>query len=206
MTQLVFVTQNPHKLHEIKDLFDKSLVHFPHLNQYHLVSLTDIGFQQDIPETRDTLEGNASLKAWTISRTFGLPCFADDTGLEVEILGNRPGVFSARYAGEDKNFDKNMEKVLRELVGHPNRKARFRTVISLIINEKEIQFEGVAEGIIIQEKRGTQGFGYDPIFLPDGYDLTFAEMNLEQKNQVSHRYRAFRKLIDYLNASSITIV
>ena len=206
MTQLVFVTQNPHKLHEIKDLFDKSLVHFPHLNQYHLVSLNDIGFQQDIPETRDTLEGNASLKAWTISRIFGLPCFADDTGLEVETLDNRPGIFSARYAGEDKNFDKNMEKVLRELEGHPNRKARFRTVISLIINEKEIQFEGVAEGIIIQEKRGTQGFGYDPIFLPDGYDLTFAEMNLEQKNQVSHRYRAFRKLIDYLNASSITIV
>ena len=206
MTQLVFVTQNPHKLHEIKDLFNKSLVHFPHLNQYDLVSLSDIGFHQDIPETMDTLEGNASLKAWTIHRIYGLPCFADDTGLEVEILGNRPGVVSARYAGEDKNFDKNMEKVLRELEGHPNRKARFRTVISFIINEKEIQFEGVSEGKIIHEKKGREGFGYDPIFLPDGYDLTFAEMNLKQKNQVSHRFRAFGKLMDYLNASSIAIV
>lgn len=206
MTRLVFVTQNHHKLHEIRDLFVKTQLHFPHLNQFNLVSLKDIGYREDIPEVMDTLEGNASLKAWTVYKIFGIPCFADDTGLEVEALGNRPGVVSARYAGEEKNFDKNMDKVLRELEGSMNRKARFRTVISLIINGQEVQFEGVAQGTIMYEKRGVEGFGYDPIFQPDGCDQTFAEMKLEQKNQVSHRYRAFRKLMDYLNASSMAMV
>ena len=206
MTRLVFVTQNHHKLNEIRDLFTRTQRYFPHLNRYHLVSLKDIGYDEDIPETMDTLEGNASLKARTVYMIAGIPCFADDTGLEVEALGNRPGVISARYAGEEKNFDKNMDKVLRELEGSLNRKARFRTVISLIINGQEAQFEGVAQGTIITEKRGTEGFGYDPIFLPDGYSQTFAEMNLEQKNQISHRYRAFRKLMDYLNASSMAMV
>jgi XTP/dITP diphosphohydrolase len=206
MIRLVFVTQNHHKLHEIRDLFVKAQLHFPHLNQFDLVSLKDIGYLDDIPEVMDTLEGNASLKAWTIFRVTGIPCFADDTGLEVEALGNRPGVVSARYAGEGKDFDNNMNKVLLELEGSLNRKARFRTVISFIINGQEIQFEGVAQGTILSEKRGTGGFGYDPIFQPDGYDQTFAEMSLEQKNQVSHRYRAFRKLMDYLNASSMAMV
>ncbi|MDD5507424.1 MAG: RdgB/HAM1 family non-canonical purine NTP pyrophosphatase [Bacteroidales bacterium] len=206
MTRLVFVTQNHHKLTEIRDLFASTQRYFPHLNRYQLLSLKDIGYLEDIPETMDTLEGNASLKAWTVYRIAGIPCFADDTGLEVKALGNRPGVISARYAGEEKNFDKNMDKVLRELEGSLNRRARFRTVISLIIDRKEAQFEGVAQGTIITEKRGTEGFGYDPIFLPDGFNQTFAEMNLEQKNQVSHRYRAFRKLMDYLNASSMAMV
>lgn len=206
MTRLVFVTHNHHKLLEIRDLFIRSQLHFPDLNQYHLLSLNDIGYVEDIPETMDTLEGNASLKAWTVWRIYGIPCFADDTGLELEALGNRPGVVSARYAGEEKNFGKNMDKVLRELEGLTNRNARFRTVISLIINGQEVQFEGVAQGRIIHEKRGTEGFGYDPIFLPDGYEQTFAEMNLPIKNQVSHRFKAFSKLMGYLNTSSMAMV
>ncbi len=205
MTELVFVTHNPHKLYEIRNLFQTNRAFLPHLDQYRLVSLQEIGFMEDIPETMDTLEGNASLKTRTLYRLSGRSCFADDTGLEVEALGNRPGVFSARYAGEEKDFDRNIEKLLQELTRITNRKARFRTVISLMINGTEIQFEGIAEGKIIDERRGAEGFGYDPVFVPEGYDQSFAEMDLEQKNRISHRYRAFRKMMDYLNASSIAI-
>ncbi len=205
MTELVFVTHNPHKLYEIRNLFQTNRAFLPHLDQYRLVSLQEIGFMEDIPETMDTLEGNASLKTRTLYRLSGRSCFADDTGLEVEALGNRPGVFSARYAGEEKDFDRNIEKFLQELTRITNRKARFRTVISLMINGTEIQFEGIAEGKIIDERRGAEGFGYDPVFVPEGYDQSFAEMDLEQKNRISHRYRAFRKMMDYLNASSIAI-
>lgn len=205
MTELVFVTHNPHKLYEIRNLFQTSRAFLPHLDQYRLVSLQDIGFLEDIPETMDTLEGNASLKTRTLYRLSGRSCFADDTGLEVEALGNRPGVYSARYAGEEKDFDRNIEKLLQELKMVTNRKARFRTVISLMISGGEIQFEGIAEGNIIDVRRGTEGFGYDPVFVPEGFDRTFAEMDLGQKNRISHRYRAFRKMMDYLNASSIAI-
>ncbi|HNS18251.1 MAG TPA: RdgB/HAM1 family non-canonical purine NTP pyrophosphatase [Bacteroidales bacterium] len=206
MTELVFVTHNPHKLYEIRSLFDSSRAFLPGLDRYRLVSLQDIGYLEDIPETMDTLEGNASVKARTIHTLYGCTCFADDTGLEVEALGNQPGALSARYAGEDKNFGRNIEKVLQDLQTATNRKARFRTVISLMIGQQEILFEGIVQGKIIDTGRGQEGFGYDPVFVPEGYDQTFAEMNLEQKNRISHRYRAFRKMMDYLNASSIAIV
>jgi XTP/dITP diphosphohydrolase len=189
MERLVFATNNAHKLKEVRDLAG---------DQIEVLSLKDIGCYDEIPEDADTLEGNASLKAWHVYRKFGEDCFADDTGLEIESLGGRPGVKSARYAGEDCIPANNIRKVLEELKDESNRKARFRTVISLIISGKEIQFEGIVEGVILHELRGKDGFGYDPVFLPDDYNRSFAEMTLEEKNRISHRARAFEKLINYL--------
>lgn len=192
MKNLVFATNNPHKLKEISEIIG---------NQIWLLSLADIGCKEDIPEDAGTLEGNASYKAWYIFNKYGKDCFADDTGLEIEYLEGRPGVKSARYAGEDCNPENNIRKILVEMEGAINRKARFRTVISLISKGIEIQFEGIVDGVILPEKHGNDGFGYDPVFLPDGYERSFAEMSLEEKNKISHRARAAQKLIDHLKHS-----
>lgn len=188
--KLVFATNNPHKLKELQAILDHHIT---------LLSLKEIGCVEEIPEDRPTLEGNASQKAFYIYNKYGYNCFADDTGLEIEALGNEPGVYSARYAGEEKNAEANMNKVLGKLSKIKNRKARFRTVISLIIDGLEKQFEGTVEGEILSEKRGEEGFGYDPIFKPYGYEQTFAEMDLAVKNKISHRGRAVEKLVHYLN-------
>ena len=193
MKELVFVTNNRHKLKEISAII---------CNRFRILSLADIGCNEEIEESADTIAGNASLKSWYVYNKYGKDCFADDTGLEIDALGGRPGVKSARYAGEDCIAENNIRKVLKELDGVSNRKARFRTVISLVIGGKEIQFEGVVEGVILEEKRGKDGFGYDPVFLPDGYMQSFAEMEAEEKNRISHRGRATRKLIDYLMHST----
>jgi XTP/dITP diphosphohydrolase len=187
--ELVFATNNNHKLRELQEILGKRFV---------LKSLSDIGCSDDIPETCDTLEGNASQKAFYIYNKYGVNCFADDTGLEVEALGNAPGVISARYAGEQRNPVDNVNKLLGELDKIINRKARFRTVISLLIDGQEQLFEGIAEGEIIDTPRGKQGFGYDPVFRPSGYYLTFAEMEAEEKNRISHRGKAVEKLVSYL--------
>jgi len=187
--KLVFATNNKHKLQEILELI-------PHGIQ--IISLSDIECYDYIPETGNTVEINASQKAYYIFNKFGFDCFADDTGLEIEALNGRPGVYSARYAGEDCNFDDNINKVLSEMKGITNRKARFRTVISLVINGIEKQFEGIVKGQILTGKHGKEGFGYDPVFLPDGFDITFAEMPLKLKNSISHRGLAVQKLCEYL--------
>lgn len=188
--KLVVATNNAHKLKEIADILDEKI---------ELLSLKDINCHVDIPETADTLEGNARQKALYIYKNYGMDCFADDTGLEVEALNGAPGVFSARYAGEDHDSEANMQKLLRELKGKENRKAQFRTAICLIMNGKEYLFEGIVKGEIIEEKRGVTGFGYDPIFVPEGYDLTFAELGNDIKNTISHRARAIEKLCLFLN-------
>jgi len=188
--KLIFATNNKHKLQEIQSLIGDHI---------EIVSLSDMGFNEDIPETGSTIEFNASQKSFYIYNKFGLDCFADDTGLEIAALNGRPGVYSARYAGEDCNFEDNMNKVLSELKGIKDRKACFRTVISLIIVGKEIQFEGRVDGRILTEKHGNEGFGYDPIFQPAGYNQTFAEMPIDLKNSISHRGRAMQKLVQYLS-------
>jgi len=187
--KLVFATNNPHKLKEIQPLLGE---------QINLVSLNDIGHSNDLPEEQETLEGNACQKAKYVYDHYGLNCFADDTGLEVEALNGMPGVYSARYAGDDKNPLANINKLLKELNGATNRKARFRTVISLIIDGREKRFDGIVNGEIIDYMRGSEGFGYDPIFKPEGYNITFAEMPLDEKNKISHRSRAINKLAEYL--------
>jgi XTP/dITP diphosphohydrolase len=189
LSKLVFATNNRHKLEEIRHLAGKHI---------RLLSLSDIGFTGDIPEEADTIEGNAAQKAWFIYERYGINCFADDTGLEIEALHGEPGVYSARYAGENCSFEDNMNKVLASMKGIENRKARFRTVIALIENGKLTTFQGEIKGIITPEKHGVQGFGYDPVFLPEGFDRTFAEMELGEKNRISHRALAVQKLIDYL--------
>jgi len=187
--KLVFATNNPHKLQEIKHLLGDSI---------ELLSLNDIECFEDIPENQETLEGNAADKSFYIFEKFGINCFADDTGLEIEALNGEPGVYSARYAGSEKNADHNMNLVLDKLAKIKNRKARFRTVISLVIDGRETQFEGIVNGKILEEKRGKTGFGYDPIFQPEESNLSFAEMEMEEKNETSHRGRAVRKLVEYL--------
>lgn len=187
--ELIFATNNPHKLSEVQSLLS---------NHFKLLSLNDIGFDEEIPEDHDTLEENASQKAWYIYHKTKRNCFADDTGLEVDALNGKPGVFSARYAGEGKNPKDNIIKLLHELEGVKNRNARFRTVVALIIDNNEYLFEGIVSGKIILQEQGMDGFGYDPIFLPDGYSLTFAEMDLVQKNQISHRARAICLLVEFL--------
>ena len=187
--KMVVATNNAHKLKEIAAILGQEI---------ELLSLKDIQCFADIPETADTLEGNARQKAMYIYENYGMDCFADDTGLEVEALGGAPGVFSARYAGEGHDSEANMQKLLKELAGKENRKAQFRTVICLIRNGKEHLFEGIVKGEIIQEKRGGEGFGYDPIFVPEGYDLTFAELGDDVKNTISHRARAVEKLCQFL--------
>lgn len=188
--KLVFATNNEHKLIEIREMLG---------DRFELVSLSDIGCDEDIPETRATLEGNASQKAHYIFEKYGLNCFADDTGLEVEALGMAPGVYSARYAGPQRNSSDNIKRLLSDLDKINNRKARFRTVISLLINGNETLFEGIVDGEILRETRGEMGFGYDPVFQPEGYSVSFAEMALADKNEISHRGRAFTKLINFLN-------
>ena len=190
--KLVFATNNAHKLEEVAAILG---------NQVELLSLNDIGCQTDIPETAETLEGNALLKSSYIYKNYHLDCFADDTGLEVETLNGAPGVYSARYAGgEGHDAQANMLKLLHELDGKENRKAQFRTAISLILDGKEYLFEGVIKGEIIKEKRGDSGFGYDPVFMPEGYDRTFAELGNDIKNQISHRALAVQKLCEFLQS------
>lgn len=187
---LVFATHNINKLKEIKVLFPAHI---------RLLSLTDIGCHQDIPETAQTIEGNALLKARFVKEKFGKDCFADDTGLEVAALGGAPGVYSARYAGEEKNDAANIQKLLRELKGSSDRKARFKTVIALVLGAEEHLFTGICNGTITEGEQGTEGFGYDPIFRPDNHKKTFAEMSLSDKSAISHRARAVSKLVDFLS-------
>jgi XTP/dITP diphosphohydrolase len=187
--KMVFATNNAHKLMEIRKIMPSGI---------EVLGLKDIGCFDDIEETADTLEGNADLKALYVYSKYGLDCFADDTGLETDALGGRPGVYSARFAGEEGNADKNIDKLLLELQGHRNRKARFRTVISLVLGGRIVHFEGRVEGTITRERKGTDGFGYDPVFLPDDHEQTFAEMPLDLKNTISHRGKAVRKLIEFL--------
>ena len=189
MKKLVFATNNDHKLRELKQILP---------NDFELLSLNDIGCTDDIPETGPTLETNTSQKSYYIWERYGMNCFADDTGLEIEALLNEPGVYSARYAGEERSARANMLKVLEKLNNKTNRKARFRCVISLVIDGVEKQFEGIVEGQILTEEHGEAGFGYDPIFMPDGYNLSFAQMGAADKNRISHRGRAVEKLIEYL--------
>ena len=188
--QLVFATNNAHKLEEIVAILGE---------EYQIISLKELNCMEDIPETSDTLEGNALLKAQYVSEKYGVSCFADDTGLEVSALNNAPGVYSARYAGESKDSQANMLKVLKELEGKSNYSARFRTVIALIKNGETNLFEGVVEGEIVKEQRGTTGFGYDPIFVPKGYTETFAELGNDVKNTISHRAEAIKKLKQFLD-------
>ncbi len=192
MKELVFATNNPHKLHELQALLGE---------EFRLRGLRDIGCNEEIPEDQPTLEGNARQKAFHVFEKYGFPCFADDTGLEIDALNGKPGVYSARYAGEEKDSGANMDKVLQQMAKINHRKARFRTVISLVIDGKERQFEGVVEGEITREKQGTGGFGYDPVFLPAGFSKTFAAMDLEEKNSISHRGRAVRKLVHFLQTT-----
>lgn len=188
---LVFATNNAHKLEEIRAILGDKI---------NILSLNDIDCHADIPETADTLEGNARLKAEYIYQHYGMDCFADDTGLEVEALNGAPGIYSARYTGgAGHDSEANMHKLLSELEGKTNRKAQFRTAICLIERGEEHLFEGIVRGTILQERRGTAGFGYDPIFQPEGYTETFAEMGNEEKNKISHRARAVQKLVEYLN-------
>jgi XTP/dITP diphosphohydrolase len=189
--ELIFATNNLHKLAEIQHIIGESFI---------VKSLQQIGCHDDIPETAPTLEGNALLKAQYIFDRYGKNCFADDTGLEVEALDGRPGVFSARYATDGHDFEANIDKILNELEGVKNRKARFRTVIALILNSHVHYFEGIVNGEIITERKGGKGFGYDPVFLPLGHELTFAEMPLSEKNKISHRALAVNKLVDFLNS------
>ena len=201
MKKFVFATNNAHKLQEVEAIVGEKI---------EILSLKDIGCQADIPETADTLEGNALQKARFIYETYHRDCFADDTGLEVEALNGAPGVYSARYAGDAHNSEANMRKdahnseanmrkLLQDLEGIENRKARFRTVFALILNGKEHLFEGIVNGQIIKTRRGTAGFGYDPIFVPDGYTQTFAEMGDALKNKISHRAVGAQKLCKFLN-------
>jgi len=191
--QLIFATNNQHKVEEIRSLLP------PH---FSIMTLKEAGIDIDIPEPHETLDANAREKAQTIFRMTGVNCFSEDTGLEVPALGGEPGVRSARYAGEVKSFDKNIEKLLLNLQDIPRREAQFRTVICLIINGTEHFFEGVCKGRIISEKRGNAGFGYDPVFVPDGSEKTFAEMSMEEKNQFSHRRKATDLLVTFLNTNS----
>ena len=188
--RLVFATNNAHKVEEIRAILGESV---------EVLSLKDIGCAVDIPETADTLEGNAAIKAEYVYRNYGLDCFADDTGLEVRALGGAPGIMSARYAGgEGHDSEANMTKLLHELEGEDDRRAQFRTAICLIESGKEHLFEGTVTGKIIDQRRGTTGFGYDPIFVPDGYDKTFAELGGDIKNKISHRAMAVNRLVAYL--------
>lgn len=187
--KLVFATNNRHKLQEVRAIVG---------DRVEILSLSDIGCNDDIPETADTLQGNALIKARYINEKYGVDCFADDTGLEVDALGGAPGVYSARYAGEECDSEANMQKLLHNLTGKSERSAQFRTVIALIINGEEKLFNGVVKGRISTEKLGDSGFGYDPIFIPEGFSESFAQMSAEQKNSISHRFRATEKLSNYL--------
>lgn len=187
--KLVFATNNKNKAIEIQQLIG---------DKFEILSLQDINCKEEIPEEQETIEGNAQQKAHYVFEKFQINVFADDTGLEIESLNGEPGVYSARYAGEERNPDKNMDKVLNLLANQTNRNAQFKTVICLIINQEEFLFEGFVKGKIIHDKRGNLGFGYDPIFIPNGYDRTFAEMTLKEKSKISHRAIAVNKMIEFL--------
>lgn len=189
MKDLVFATHNAHKLEELRAI----------LKDYNILGLHDIDCHEDIIEDADTLVGNAIIKADYVTKNYHIDCFADDTGLEVDALDGAPGVYSARYAGEGCSYQDNVNKLLEALKGVKNRKARFKTVIALNLNGEQYTFEGKVEGVITEEQHGDKGFGYDPIFLPDGFDETFAEMSLDVKNKISHRGLATKKLIEFLN-------
>jgi XTP/dITP diphosphohydrolase len=187
--KIVFASNNKNKILEIQSMLPESI---------QIVSLESIGCLEEIPETSETIEGNAILKANYVTQNYRLDCFADDTGLEVEALNGEPGVYSARYAGEQRNADDNMNKLLDELADKTNRTAQFKTVIALNLNGKQYLFTGIASGEIINEKIGSGGFGYDPIFKPTNYDETFAQLSLEVKNEISHRGKATKELLDFL--------
>jgi len=187
--KLVFATHNKNKLQEVQALFPENIT---------LLSLDDIGCFEEIPETADTIDGNAILKANFVKEHYQMDCFADDTGLEVKSLNGEPGVFSARYAGVKKDNEANINKVLTNLEGKENREARFKTVIALNLNDHELLFTGICEGIILKEKKGEQGFGYDPVFQPNNSNKSFAEMDLSEKSKLSHRGKALQYLLEYL--------
>lgn len=191
--KIVFATNNQNKIKEIQSMMPPSI---------EIVSLESIGCYEEIPETADTIEGNAILKANYVTQKYGYDCFADDTGLEVDALNGEPGVFSARYAGEQKSAEDNMDKLLMSLNNKNNRNAQFKTVITLNLSGKQYLFTGIASGVITLERKGTQGFGYDPIFKPEGYQETFAQLSLETKNNISHRGKATQELIVFLNQNS----
>lgn len=193
MRKLIFATNNQDKVDEIKSI--------PGLN-YKIISLKDAEINIDIPEPHNSLEENAAEKSSVIYKLTGSDCFSEDTGLEVEALNGEPGVKSARYAGKESSSEKNIEKLLLNMQGTENRNAQFRTVLSLMLSGKEYKFEGICKGIILADSKGKKGFGYDPVFLPDGAEKTFAEMEMQEKNKFSHRKKAMDKLIDFLNSSS----
>lgn len=188
--KLVFATNNENKVREINAVLPQNI---------EIISLKSAGITEDVPETQPTLQGNAEQKATFILENYQLDCFADDTGLEIEVLNNEPGIYSARYAGAERSDEKNIDLVLSKLSNKNNRSAQFRTVISLCLNGEKHFFEGIVKGEITAEKRGENGFGYDPVFQPEGSEKTFAEMSIDEKNQFSHRAKATRKLIDFLN-------
>ncbi|MDX5444128.1 MAG: non-canonical purine NTP diphosphatase [Hymenobacteraceae bacterium] len=190
--KLCFATNNANKLKEVRQMLEP---------EYEVVSLQDIGCYDELPETQDTLEGNSKQKAMYVWKHFKVSCFADDTGLEVESLNNEPGVYSARYAGPQRSNHDNITLLLQNLEGQQNRKAQFRTSITLILDGEVHQFDGVVKGHIIEELRGTEGFGYDPVFVPEHETRTFAEMSADEKNRISHRGRAIQKLVDFLKKS-----
>jgi len=192
MIELVFATNNRHKLSEVQQMVG---------DKFKIIALSEIGCDEDVPETGDTLESNALQKARFIAEKYKCNVFADDTGLEVEALNGAPGVYSARYAGPERSAEMNMEKLLDELSDKTNRRARFRTVIALILNNREFVFDGIINGEIAHQKSGNEGFGYDPLFVPDGFSQTFAEMSASDKNRISHRGRATQKLVDFLVSS-----
>jgi len=189
--KIVFATHNKNKLKEVREILG---------NNFQVLGLDDINCFEEIPEPYPTIEENAAQKSFYVYNKYGFDCFADDTGLEIEALNGEPGVYSARYAGENVDFEQNMNKVLSKMKGEKNRKARFKTVFSLVISGKEIAFEGLVNGIISEEKHGEKGFGYDPIFVPDGYDKSFAQMSSQEKNEISHRAVATKKLENYLKS------
>ena len=191
--QLVFATNNQNKVNEIKSLLGEGI---------EIVSLKDIGCNEELPETQETLEGNALQKARYVADNYNVNCFADDTGLEIESLNGVPGVYSARYAGVECKAEDNMTKVLAELDGKENRLAKFRTIVALILNDEEHSFEGQVDGSITRSKSGSDGFGYDPIFQPNGFDITFSEMSMAEKNAISHRGKAVAKLVAFLKEES----
>ncbi|MFD2516201.1 non-canonical purine NTP diphosphatase [Pontibacter locisalis] len=190
MKELCFATNNKHKISEVSQMLE---------GKYRLLSLEEIGCHVELPEEQDTLEGNSRQKAEYVWKNFNISCFADDTGLEVEALKGAPGVYSARYAGPQRSDSDNIRHLLQNLEDEGNRKARFRTCITLILNGQEHQFEGIVEGEITKGWQGNKGFGYDPVFMPDGYSQTFAEMSPEEKNAISHRGRAIQKLVQFLS-------
>ncbi len=192
--KLIFATSNPHKLTEIRVIASPNI---------EILGLKDLGFEGEVPETQDTIEGNSLQKAEFVSKKFNIPCFSEDTGLMIEALNGEPGVYSARYAGENASFGDNVQKVLSKMEGKENRNARFKTVITYYSQGKFVQFEGVTEGIILVEPKGSNGFGYDPIFQPEGSAKTYAEMTLDEKNQFSHRKKSFDLFANHLKQFAV---